>query len=66
MPLYVYGCPHCGADFERLVPMSRPDEVQACPRCGSVETRRAITAAATVGTAATGSSAAATRRPGFT
>jgi putative FmdB family regulatory protein len=50
MPLYVYACPRCGVCFERLVPMSRADEAQACLECGTDQTRRAITAAATVGT----------------
>ncbi|HZS85933.1 MAG TPA: zinc ribbon domain-containing protein [Chloroflexota bacterium] len=48
MPLYVYACPRCGAHFERLVALSRADEDQACPARGSQQTRRAITAAATI------------------
>jgi putative FmdB family regulatory protein len=32
MPLYEYHCPQCGEHFEKLVPMSKSDEVE-CPRC---------------------------------
>jgi putative FmdB family regulatory protein len=49
MPLYVYVCQRCNERFERLVSMSRANEMQICPRCNANETRRALTTAATLG-----------------
>lgn len=31
MPIYQYECKICGARFERLVPVSKADEMQPCP-----------------------------------
>jgi putative FmdB family regulatory protein len=33
MPFYDYECPKCGAEFDRMLPISRYDEPQACD-CG--------------------------------
>lgn len=48
MPIYEYRCPRCRGRFSVLA--RRPgEEVQArCPRCGSSEVRRLVSAFATV------------------
>lgn len=33
MPIYDYECPKCGAEFDRMLPISRYDEPQTCD-CG--------------------------------
>ena len=33
MPIYEYVCPSCELKFELLRPLSRADEIAACPRC---------------------------------
>jgi putative FmdB family regulatory protein len=66
MPLYVYACPRCGARFERLVALSRADEDQICPACGSDQTRRVITGAATLGSNRSTAATAPKPRSGIT
>ncbi|MCE5321720.1 zinc ribbon domain-containing protein [bacterium] len=39
MPIYEYECKSCGKCFERLISMSRANEVE-CPACGSAEVKR--------------------------
>ena len=34
MPVYVYHCPACGAEFETLRPSSLRDEPARCEACG--------------------------------
>ncbi len=33
MPIYEFACTSCGAEFERLRPMSRLDDPADCPQC---------------------------------
>lgn len=42
MPIYEYLCPRCNGRFQKLVFGFRDPEGLACPRCGSVDVRRAI------------------------
>lgn len=35
MPIYEYTCKSCDADFTRHLPLSRYNEEQHCPECGS-------------------------------
>jgi|YNPBryantNP2012_1023418.scaffolds.fasta_scaffold332860_1 putative FmdB family regulatory protein len=34
MPIYEYRCPHCGKEFEKLVPMNTDPRNVECPHCG--------------------------------
>lgn len=43
MPIYGYACPSCEHEFDRMLPMSRCDEAQACPECSTVA-KKQITA----------------------
>lgn len=43
MPFYAYQCPDCDEQFDRMLPMSRFDEPQECPACGTVA-RKVISA----------------------
>lgn len=36
MPVYAYRCPACEHAFDRILPLSRYNEPQACPECGEV------------------------------
>lgn len=47
MPLYEYACSACGAQFERLQPMSAPRESD-CPGCGLAAKRVLSVFAATI------------------
>lgn len=49
MPMYQYACEECGQEFERRLRMSQSGETQACPHCGSRETRKRIGAFAVGG-----------------
>jgi putative FmdB family regulatory protein len=44
MPIYEYACKECGHEFEELI-FSQKDEV-ACPRCGSGNTEKLMSACA--------------------
>lgn len=46
MPMYQYACRDCEQAFERNLPMARSSETQACPECGSTDTRKVIGAIA--------------------
>ncbi len=39
MPIYEYHCPHCDAQFEKLV---RSDTVVACPQCGATDVTKCV------------------------
>ena len=43
MPIYAFGCAHCGHAFERLQKLSDPDPTD-CPECGQAQVRRQLTA----------------------
>lgn len=45
MPMYSFVCKTCGQPFDKRLRMSQSDVVQACPECGSEETRKRITSA---------------------
>lgn len=47
MPLFEYRCGDCDEKFEELVPFAKSDEMQ-CPNCGSKNTRKLVSAFATV------------------
>lgn len=42
MPTYQYKCEFCDFEFEQIKPMSKSDESEGCPQCGS-ECRKIIT-----------------------
>lgn len=44
MPMYEYRCNKCGEIFEELV--SSDDEKVPCPKCGSTETEKLLSACA--------------------
>jgi len=44
MPIYEYKCTDCGEKFEKLVRLSDANGQQVCPRCGSVQTKRQVSA----------------------
>ena len=44
MPVYEYICQQCDSPFEKLLGMSKADQAQACPSCGSQETQRQLSA----------------------
>ncbi|MFW5734673.1 MAG: FmdB family zinc ribbon protein [Oceanidesulfovibrio sp.] len=49
MPLYEYRCSVCNSEFEELMNASTTDDechAPACPKCGSTQTRRIMSAAA--------------------
>jgi len=48
MPIYEYLCPNCNGKFQRLVRGFSDPEGLACPRCSSVEVRRAVSRFATL------------------
>jgi putative FmdB family regulatory protein len=49
MPMYSFVCQECGRPFEKKLPMSKAAETQACPSCGSGDTRKSIGAVAVGG-----------------
>ena len=51
MPVYEYVCQQCDNPFEKLLGMSRADQAQVCPSCGSQETQRQLSAFAVSGVA---------------
>ena len=42
MPMYTYVCRECAQPFERKLRMSQAGDSQACPTCGSLNTRKTI------------------------
>lgn len=42
MPMYTYVCRDCVQPFERKLRMSQAGDSQACPTCGSMNTRKTI------------------------
>lgn len=41
MPIYEYGCPDCGHDFEALQKLSDPP-ISTCPSCGATRVEKKI------------------------
>ena len=46
MPIYEYGCDHCGHAFEELLVRSADAADVRCPSCGAREVRRQASAPA--------------------
>jgi putative FmdB family regulatory protein len=46
MPMYEYRCQDCGALYEQLRRMSEADNDLECPRCGSKQVKRQVSACA--------------------
>lgn len=44
MPMYEYMCITCGNTYEKLLPMSKADDGQECPKCGSEKSQRQLSA----------------------
>ncbi|MGB9710797.1 MAG: FmdB family zinc ribbon protein [Thermodesulfovibrio sp.] len=42
MPFYEYKCKECCVTFQVLKPMSKREEPEKCPNCGSLKTERLI------------------------
>ena len=42
MPMYTFVCRQCAQPFERKLRMSQSSDTQACPTCGSTNTRKSI------------------------
>ena len=51
MPIYEFVCRECGSPFEKLLGMTKADQAQICPSCGSQETQRQLSAFAVSGNA---------------
>ena len=69
MPLYEYQCMNCGEEFEQVVRFSEADIPPNCPKCGTQETKKQISATASLGSSISGSSNASSScapRGGFT
>jgi len=49
MPFYEYECKACGHVFELLIRANGGSEASVCPACGSMETRRLLSATACLG-----------------
>jgi putative FmdB family regulatory protein len=56
MPLYEYQCDSCHEDFEQIRRFSEADLLPDCPICGSCQTHKKISAAASLGNASSTSS----------
>lgn len=46
MPMYEYRCSECGSKYEQLRRMSEADRDLKCPKCGSPEVARQVSACA--------------------
>ncbi len=44
MPVYVYRCKNCSAEFELLRPRAQASQPAECPQCGQRAAERIITA----------------------
>jgi putative FmdB family regulatory protein len=49
MPIYEYKCIDCGDSFEKMVRFTESDQDQACPSCNSLNTKKKISAFASLG-----------------
>ncbi len=49
MPMYQFACRDCGQAFDKRLRMSQASQTQECPNCGSLETRKVISAIAVGG-----------------
>ncbi len=47
MPIYEYRCQHCEERFEQLVPLRAEHPPVTCPRCGTQEIRKLLSAFST-------------------
>jgi putative FmdB family regulatory protein len=56
MPLYEYQCRQCGEEFEKMVRFSEADKNPVCPTCQSPDTRKKISAFASLGSSLSGGS----------
>lgn len=45
MPVYLFRCPACGADFEEKRSFARSDDPAACPACGGSEATKVFSSA---------------------
>jgi putative FmdB family regulatory protein len=54
MPIYEYECKECGEPFEKMVRFSEADQIPACPKCESKDTRKKISTAVSFGTTSVG------------
>lgn len=65
MPFYEYRCNECGHEFEKMLRFSESDLLPDCPHCSSAQTRKKLSAVATLGSgdSASGSSAAGSCSP---
>jgi putative FmdB family regulatory protein len=48
MPLYEYQCNTCGEEFEKMVRFSEAELTPACPACQGEDTRKKISAFASL------------------
>jgi putative FmdB family regulatory protein len=69
MPLYEYQCNTCGEEFEKMVRFSEAELTPACPACQGEDTRKKISAFASLAAFLTGdsssNSSSCTPRGGF-
>lgn len=56
MPLYEYRCNECQHEFEKMLRFSESNTLPACPQCNSAQTRKKLSAVATIGAGDSGSS----------
>jgi putative FmdB family regulatory protein len=56
MPLYEYHCNDCGDDFEKMVRFSEAGLNPACPTCKGQDTKKKISAVASLSTSLGGGS----------
>lgn len=47
MPIYEYQCSNCDYCFALLETIGSPEDKKECPKCGSKETKRTISAFST-------------------
>jgi putative FmdB family regulatory protein len=59
MPIYEYYCPDCSTHFEKLVRLSEATKTPDCPECGEKHAQKQLSAFATSGGSAAGSSVVA-------
>jgi putative FmdB family regulatory protein len=64
MPMYEYRCSECGSQYEQLRRMSEADRDLECPRCGSVDVARQVSACAVRGSSSGGNSGGGCCAPG--